>query len=169
MFSANGMYDPDVAVGGHQPRGFDQLSAIYDEYQVRECIVEVYFACMASSSIVRPFIAIRPSSSELPDATNIFEGPDRVLSTKVISGAGENGADSTYLRMKVDPIKWLGNTGVDNEATRSPVNSNPGDQCVFYIGATNPRNTSQTLAMDCDIVLTYVVDFMNPKTPALST
>lgn len=137
--SANGMFDPDLELGGHQPRGFDQLASIYDQYQVRECIIEAYFSSNVGTAVYRPFIAIRPSTSELPDATNIFEGPDRVVSTKVISGQGENGADSTYLRMKVDPIKWLGNRGLDNENTQANVVTNPSDQVVWYVGAINPH------------------------------
>ena len=33
-FSANGLYDPNLAVGGHQPMGFDEQMAIYDHYCV---------------------------------------------------------------------------------------------------------------------------------------
>lgn len=33
-FKANGLYDPDVAVGGHQPYGFDQLMNVYNNYTV---------------------------------------------------------------------------------------------------------------------------------------
>lgn len=29
-YSCNGMYDPQVAVGGHQPYGFDQYMAFYN-------------------------------------------------------------------------------------------------------------------------------------------
>lgn len=31
---ANGMYDPEPALGGHQPLCFDQMAAIYDHYTV---------------------------------------------------------------------------------------------------------------------------------------
>lgn len=34
QFNATGMYDPDPAIGGHQPLFFDQLSLIYDHYTV---------------------------------------------------------------------------------------------------------------------------------------
>lgn len=33
-FSANGMYDPNVTGSGHQPSGFDQNMAFYDQYTV---------------------------------------------------------------------------------------------------------------------------------------
>jgi len=31
---ANGMFDPEVALGGHQPRGFDQWMRVYDHFTV---------------------------------------------------------------------------------------------------------------------------------------
>ena len=34
VFSANGLYDPNITGIGHQPRGFDQLMALYDHYVV---------------------------------------------------------------------------------------------------------------------------------------
>lgn len=33
-FSANGMYDPNITGTGHQPLGFDQLMAFYDQYTI---------------------------------------------------------------------------------------------------------------------------------------
>lgn len=34
QFVANGMYDPDPAVGGQQPKGFDEMMNIYNHYHV---------------------------------------------------------------------------------------------------------------------------------------
>lgn len=33
-FRANGMFDPEVSLGGHQPRGFDQCMALYKSFTV---------------------------------------------------------------------------------------------------------------------------------------
>lgn len=34
LFSCNGMFDPDITGSGHQPLGFDQLMALYNNYEV---------------------------------------------------------------------------------------------------------------------------------------
>jgi len=34
IYSLNGMYDPDVTGGGHQPLGFDQMLSLYNKYCV---------------------------------------------------------------------------------------------------------------------------------------
>lgn len=37
----NGLYDVDETGGGHQPYGFDQITAIYDRYKVKSAMVEI--------------------------------------------------------------------------------------------------------------------------------
>lgn len=167
-FNANGMYDPDVALGGHQPRGFDQLAALYDEYFVRRCTIEVTFTTVGATTEWLPFISIRPSSSETPNGRNILEGPDRVIAKTTIKDEN-NHKSSTYLTISVDPSKWLGNKGEDNEDARANVVSNPNDQCVFYVGVINTATGSGTATIDCVINLTYDAVFMNPKNPPEST
>lgn len=166
LYSANGMYDPQVALGGHQPRGFDQLAALYDEYQVRRATVEVTFSADVGEQEWLPFISIRPGNSETPDLTNILEGPDRVVSKMTISNT--DSGSSTYLKLSVDPVKWLGNTTYDNEASRSATNTNPIDLCTFYIGCMNVTPTLATIGVDASICITYEAEFMNPKTPGES-
>ena len=42
-FRANSLYDPDQSSSGHQPRGFDELAAIYDHYCVIGSKIKVSF------------------------------------------------------------------------------------------------------------------------------
>jgi hypothetical protein len=41
LFHANGLYDPDHTGAGHQPHGFDQIMALYKNYQVLSSAIEV--------------------------------------------------------------------------------------------------------------------------------
>lgn len=43
-FRANGMFDPEVSLGGHQPRGFDQAMALYQTFTVLGSTISVNFA-----------------------------------------------------------------------------------------------------------------------------
>jgi len=43
VYCLNSLFDPDVTGGGHQPRGFDQWSALFGQYMVHGCKYEVRF------------------------------------------------------------------------------------------------------------------------------
>lgn len=40
-FRANGLYDPDFSVGGHQPYLYDQLAPLYDHYMVKSARIKL--------------------------------------------------------------------------------------------------------------------------------
>lgn len=41
VLNLNGLFDPDLTGGTHQPYGFDQLAALYSRYAVTDCLVEL--------------------------------------------------------------------------------------------------------------------------------
>lgn len=43
-YRGNGCYDPDVAIGGHQPMGFDQMMQLYKRFYVAGSSIQVDFA-----------------------------------------------------------------------------------------------------------------------------
>lgn len=49
-FRANGMFDPDFAVGGHQPKGFDQYMLFYTHYTVVSATCNVTFISQTDTS-----------------------------------------------------------------------------------------------------------------------
>lgn len=44
QYLTNGLYDPDPALGGHQPMYFDQLAALYRHYMVQSAKITVQFS-----------------------------------------------------------------------------------------------------------------------------
>lgn len=54
-FRANGLFDPDFSVGGHQPRGYDQWMALYWNWVVLSAKITVKFS--------RPFELIPPPAN----------------------------------------------------------------------------------------------------------
>lgn len=50
QYALNNLYDPEVAVGGHQPRGFDQWSAIFQKYLVYGCKITVTLTTPAAAT-----------------------------------------------------------------------------------------------------------------------
>ncbi len=42
IFVGNGLFKPDDILAGHQPRGFDELAAIYEKYHVNFSTIEIW-------------------------------------------------------------------------------------------------------------------------------
>lgn len=63
-FTINGLYDPEVAIGGNQPLYFDQYMAMYKNYRVYACKVIVRMSCGSSTNnMFHATAAMHPSSN----------------------------------------------------------------------------------------------------------
>jgi len=72
VFRLNSLYDPDFTYTGHQPYGYDQLSAIYGQYVVNAVDVEILATDptadgAALCAVVQPSQASTTVSGKLPD------------------------------------------------------------------------------------------------------
>lgn len=80
VFRGNSLFDPEFAVGGAQPRGFDEWSALYERYIVYSCTIKLTFInegttgisgvlvpSLSSSTLTSPFRGL-----ELPYAKAVF-------------------------------------------------------------------------------------------------
>lgn len=66
-YALNGMYDPYLGAGGHQPYGFDELSPWFNSYTVSQCEVTVTAVAPNSGSAVLG-ISWRPSAGSFNPA-----------------------------------------------------------------------------------------------------
>jgi hypothetical protein len=75
VLSANGLFDPDITGVGHQPRGFDQLIALYDHYVVEKshCTVEFCPNGTSSGAITVSGIQLQSSSTSQSDYIDYAE------------------------------------------------------------------------------------------------
>lgn len=61
QFRMNSLYDPDYTNTGHQPYYFDQTAAMYSQYHVYACLVEIWAGTPTTGSSI--LVAIQPSIS----------------------------------------------------------------------------------------------------------
>lgn len=165
VFSANGMYDPDVSGSGHQPRGFDQYMAMYDHYCVIGSKITVMVSPRAGSTYpVIVGISQKDAGGPLANGNEYMESRG---TTFRLLGARESAnvatLTSNFSLRKFQTIKnWM-----DNPDLRGSAASNPVEQSYFHVWA-EPVQGQDSQPLDVVVTVDYIAVFTEPHTPVQS-
>lgn len=159
LWRANGIYDPRVAVGGHQPMGFDQWSVLYNHYvvvgskitikvindtTVSPAMCGVYLSDGQTLSYTTPeeYIEARKGTYRMIQPTN----------PKTLSLSNKFSAKRFYNIVNIkDNVDRLG----------SPIGQDPGEQAYYHIWYQTLDSSSDTIRFT--VTIDYIVLFSEPK------
>lgn len=166
VFSVNGTFDPNITGIGHQPRGFDQLMALYDHNVVVSCDIRVDYPGVGAGGNINPtiaFIAVRDFTTlgtterdylELGDCTYEICSPSQGYPTR--------------LMMTCNPNKFLGRKSpLSDPHLKNSDTSNPTEQCYWHVGLAQASGLDPT-SLPVTVVIKYTVVFIEPKDPGQS-
>ena len=85
IFSANGLYDPDITGVGHQPVGFDQMGQMFDHYTVIAAKIRVDFMGFDSNHYHMVGIRLDDNGAVITDSRRLIENGN-VVSTIIAPG-----------------------------------------------------------------------------------
>jgi len=168
VVSLNGLFKPEVnavAPNFHQPRGFDQLMAMYDHYTVIGCKVRI--DCHNNQTTVAAMVmaTVRDSSTTSTDVSDYMESTNTQFKLLGIEGTGS--ADK-QLMLNINPNQFLGRSHpLADPQLKGSATSNPDEQCFLHVSA-NPVDYFTNSAVTAIISLDYTVIFTEPKQPAQS-
>lgn len=158
LFNPNDCNDPDASGGGHQPLGYDQLTAVYNNWQVSSC--KYVFETQSSTSDTAPY-EISTGAFDYTPATLLYsellEQPN--VKTKVVNN-GQNGRMSG----KISMAKLFGMTRTqyrNDETYFGSVSAGPTNEAWLTFAANNLSGTTTTVKFN--IRLWFRVRFFNPK------
>lgn len=163
VYSANGVYDPDISGIGHQPRGFDQLMALYDHMVVIYAEINTMFWANDDTPVVA-WIAAR----DFTTAGATMDDYNELSNCKRIQVSRQNLGFSNQIWMKINPNKYLSRTSPlsDPNLKNSSV-SNPVEQVYWHVGVSSPTATVPA-GTTSETQLTYTVVCIEPKDPGIS-
>jgi hypothetical protein len=171
IFSANGMYDPDITSTGHQPMGYDQMVVFYQHYCVTASKITVIFQNNISDggAQVNGAIAIQRNTTNLTVWDRIIEAGNIVWSplTGVTPGGGP---PPTRLTQAVRVADFFGVPNVLNDDTlKGAVTANPASGVFYAIYAVIPwAGGPSTNHLQCSVMIEYEAIFTEPTQPAES-
>lgn len=159
-FRANSGYDPDLTGTGHQPYGWDQYAALYDQYVVEKSRITV--TCMSSSqanagyshnNLVWGILAADDGAISL-DLEQLMEQDNTVFTM--------TDANNTMLTNYFDGKKWFQGKQVD--ALQTNVVNNPSEEVIYHlwVGSTHPA-VDEPAAARFMVTISYDVMFTERK------
>lgn len=133
VFRLNSLFDPDLTGAGHQPSQYDQVCALYTEYLVEHCNVEIELF-NGGSAAARVVIAACETNNSSATVDSIAE---QTYSWVKILGPGTGGNAYWKFIHRFNMRKLLGQVNIDSDPNLyTPNNANPQDIVYAWMKAT---------------------------------
>lgn len=166
VFSANGMFDPEISAVGHQPRGYDQIKLLYDHYVVIFATIEVTVHCNDTNNGNIAFIATVDTNSPQGTLENYMELPKLMY---VVCGTQTSGSSIKTIRTSIPPNKFLGHSKpLSDDNVKGSANANPAEQVFFHVGYTSMVFGADPPPMAFNVIINYTAIWIEPKNPPAS-
>lgn len=157
VFTANGLFDPNITGGALSPAGFASLMTFYNHYLVRRARISVIFTNNSTNPTVVG-IGMSGDTSGTSDPSNQLE-----LSKEQFTFLNPLGVDgsSKILKMSVDCEKYFGTDTKADPTFRGDAISNPVEQVYFHLWAYAVKGgTAETYIQ---VIIEYDAMFFEPR------
>lgn len=150
QFTCNGMTDPDISGGGHQPMNFDQLAALYNHYTVigSKIIFRISQAATTNGPMLLSYF-INDDNTITPAGDSLAEQS----TSKTVSIP--TGSNNIYtLRGKWSAKKFFRGSIMGNTDLRGNASNNPAEASLYTITAYNPLGGTSTV--NIEVFIQYI-------------
>lgn len=165
VFSANGLYDPNITGTGHQPYAFDTSMTLYNHATVIGSKIKVSMWNNQTALPVWLIVALRDSAASLTatPSDNLREQPGVVSR---LSSPGGNGSSSDLIvvtnRFSAKRF-FRARDVVGSEEFRNTAAANPTEQAYFHV-CIAPQNGTDDLGLQTlNVEIEYIVVLHEPK------
>jgi len=166
---AGSCYDPEYAVGGHQPLGFDQWSTFYNHYTVIGSTLKCTYHTLATTPqgpVIQGITLKDAASYTLAAWTALYEDP-RTNSRFVRDAPVATQTGSTMVLTHSYKAKSFFNVKdvIDNtNRFGAPTTADPTDNAYYMIHVTELSSAFSAAAVSVGYEIVYDVVFSEPKT-----
>lgn len=163
LFRANGMYDPEYAIGGHQPLGYDQLSAIYDHWYVKSSKFTLHPA-YASADV--PLQIACYVDDDTTTATTFDSAAERPGASFMATFIGD-GAVLPKMYQSYNTKRWYGRYSEGNPDLKGQTSTDPAEE-VYFVMCVSGAALFATGVFSAIVKIEYDVEWSEIKTFAQS-
>jgi len=163
LFSANGLYDPNITGAGHQPYGFDQWMTLYKTATVMKSRIDVEVGSVSAAVAMIAGVVVAESDPTVITGSATPVGlieSDRGTSALVVSTTPARHLQSTFDLN----VFWPDHDPNDVYNTGSSNPTRTYQYCIFQV----PSDFTSTVILDYVVSITYDVVLEQPLTIATS-
>lgn len=166
IFATNSAYDPNQNTIGHQPYGFDQLMALYSNYEVISSTIKLSVANTDSTQPLIVGIAQRDSVTPLNllTVTELWERPD----IKTVLAQGLSEYPTTIVDNYSTKAFYQGKRKAGDDVFLGTATTNPAEMNFYHIVASPWTSATDLPAIRCFVQMRMKVRFTGPKDLAQS-
>lgn len=159
VFSANGIFDPDISLGGHQPRGFDQIMPLFAHYTVVGSKASATFSFQTDVFSAICAIVLRDNATIFTQTNDIME--DRNSKYAIM----QTGGPTVLVQKGFSPKPFFSiSKPLSSQNIRGSISSNPMEQGYYHVTVSNSDvNNLTSVPVNVNLVIDYVVVFHEPQ------
>lgn len=167
VIRGNSCYDPEYALGGNQPAGFDELMALYNRFSVKASSCEAVFfpASTSAGTQQNGFVAPVSDPSNI-SATSVIRDISVIRNTAT-KPIGTVGGAIPVIKNYSTTKAMTGVSAKDGE-NQGDAASDPANEWYWVIGASQFQNAANATGAYVHYKIIYEVEFSDPKILALS-
>ncbi len=159
IFSANGMFDPDITGVGHQPLAFDEMTTLYNHYTVVGC--KITYTIVSQDNGYAHVVAVKLSTDTTPtsDMENLLENGK--CRWAILPRA--DGGVVSKLTLRVNPNKFLGiSKPMSEDDLKGTAAANPAKQAYLQLSC-GPLQPVDTYGVRGQVTIEYTAVWSSPK------
>lgn len=158
----NGMFDPRVNVGGHQPIGFDQMMPMYEHFCVIGSRVRVTCTNMDTTTPQNVYLICNNSTSHMTSIGDIEAEVERGSARWTQLASANSGSDTKNLTYNWSAKQWFGHNVLDDDLTKGTSSADPSKEAILHV-VTAPHSVTNTSPVVCSILIEYIAILTEPK------
>lgn len=161
VFSANGLYDPNVTGTGHQPMFFDQMMTLFEHYTVLKARLSCHVTNVHASQMCKFGVIVGADVTSF--SSNYQVNMETGLMTYATLSPNASANSMATLYQTVDLTKFGGMQQVlDVTEMRGTVAANPTEQSYIILMLWNPQNSTVPSVL-MDVIIEYDAVFTEPR------
>lgn len=169
-YSANGMYDPDITGGGHQPKAFDEWMAVYNHYNVVGSKINVKLVSTHGGDGYIWGVTRTPTPNSLASKLLTYCLENRY--TRGYRALGSNPGQRALANIpaitKYSQKKQFGQNSSQKTDLTGNASSNPTEQSYFEVWMAPINNIPTTQTASFIVTIDYIALLTEPRVLAQS-